>query len=211
MTNVLRQTYAELLNKFTDNQYLIDEFWTEIELNYSKPNRYYHTLEHLSNLLAQLIEVQEGLKNWDTILFTLFYHDAIYNSSQSDNEEKSASLAEKRMLELSVPLNIIEKCKAQILATKSHTKSLDSDTNYFTDVDLSVLGLEWEIYYQYYNNIRKEYSIFPDSIYNSGRQKVLTHFLEMDRIYKTDFFHSKFEKQARQNLFKEKELLKVSG
>ena len=154
-----------------------------------------------------MTDVKSEIQNWETILFTLFYHDIIYNSIKSDNEEKSAELAEKRMKQISVSNDIIELCKKQILTTKSHIKSTDSDTNYFTDADLSVLGQNWETYLLYCKNVRKEYSIYPALVYNPGRKKVLNHFLSMDRIFKTDFFYNKFEKQAKHNLQKEIESL----
>jgi predicted metal-dependent HD superfamily phosphohydrolase len=203
---MLKEAFIELLTNYTDNNVLANELWNEIAKNYSSNKRYYHTLKHLENLLTQLTEVKAEIQNWDTILFTLYYHDIIYNSLKSDNEEKSAELAEKRMKQISVPDNSLELCKKQILATKSHIKSNDSDTNYFTDADLSVLGHPWETYSEYYKNVRKEYSIYPDFVYNPGRKKVLNHFLIMDRIFKTEFFHSKFEIQAKQNLQKEIEL-----
>ncbi|MES2140211.1 MAG: hypothetical protein V4511_10940 [Bacteroidota bacterium] len=195
------------MTNYTDNGRLTNELWTEIEKNYSSKKRHYHTLQHLDNLLAQLTEVKGEIQNWETILFTLYYHDIIYNSLKSDNEEQSAELAEKRMKQISVSNDTIELCKKQILATKSHIKSTDSNTNYFTDPDLSVLGQPWETYSMYYKNVRKEYSIYPDLVYNPGRKKVLNHFLTMDRIFKTDFFYNKFEIQAKQNLQKEIELL----
>jgi predicted metal-dependent HD superfamily phosphohydrolase len=204
---VLKETYIELLTKYTDNKSLKDELWTEVEKNYSNKKRFYHTIEHLENLLAQLVEIKTELKNWDTILFTLFYHDIIYNSLKSDNEEKSAELADKRMKQLSVSTEIIENTKFQILATKSHKISSDSDTNYFTDADLSILGQSWEAYSTYFKNVRKEYSFYPDLIYKPGRKKVLKHFLSMDSIYKTDYFHKKFEARAKENLLKELEVL----
>jgi len=204
---VLKKTFIELLTKYTDNDLLINELWTEIVKNYSSKKRYYHTLQHLDNLLSQLTDVQGEIQNWETILFTLFYHDIIYNSIKSDNEEKSAELAEKRMKQITVSNYKIELCKEQILATKSHIKSTDSDTNYFTDADLSVLGQSWEKYSLYYNNVRKEYSIYPDLVYNPGRKKVLKYFLSLNRIFKTDFFYNKFEIQARQNLQQEIDLL----
>jgi predicted metal-dependent HD superfamily phosphohydrolase len=204
---VLKETFIGLLKNYTDNDRLPNELWTEIEKNYSSKKRYYHTLEHLDNLLAQLTEVKGEIRNWETILFTLYYHDIIYNSLKSDNEEKSAELAEKRMKQMSISNDTIELCKNQILATKSHIKSADSDTNYFTDADLSVLGQSWETFTLYYKNVRKEYSIYPDFVYNPGRKKVLNHFLAMERIFKTDFFYNKFELQAKQNLQKEIELL----
>lgn len=204
---MLKQTFIKLLTNYTDNDSLTNELWTEIDKNYSSKKRHYHTLQHLDSLLTQLTDVKDEIQNWNTILFTLYYHDIVYNSLKSDNEEKSAELAEKRMKQISVSIDTIELCKNQILATKSHIKSTDSDTNYFTDADLSVLGQNWETYSLYYKNVRKEYSIYPDFVYNPGRKKILIHFLSMDRIFKTDFFHNKFEIQAKQNLQKEIELL----
>jgi predicted metal-dependent HD superfamily phosphohydrolase len=204
---VLKEIFIELLTKYTDNERVKNKLWTEIEKNYSSKKRHYHTLQHLDNLLSQLTEVKSEIQNWETTLFTLFYHDIIYNSIKSDNEEKSAGLAEKRMTQISVSNYEIELCKKQILATKSHIKSIDSDTNYFTDADLSILGQNWETYLLYCKNVRKEYSIYPAIVYNPGRKKVLNHFLSMDRIFKTDFFYNKFETQAKQNLQQEIESL----
>lgn len=204
---MLKETFIELLTNYTDNNRLTNELWTEIENYYSDKKRHYHTLQHLDNLLTLLTEIKGEIKNWDTILFTLYYHDIIYNSLKTDNEGKSAELAENRLKQISVSNDKIELCKQQILATKSHLKSTDSDTNYFTDADLSVLGQDWETYTSYYKNVRKEYSIYPDFVYNSGRKKVLTHFLTMDRIFKTDFFYSEFEMQAKRNLTNELNIL----
>lgn len=209
-TTVLKETFKRLVTNYTDDAQLTDQLWWEIENHYSNEKRHYHTLQHLDYLLTQLTEVKSEIQNWDAILFTLYYHDIIYNATKSNNEEKSAELAEKRMRQISVSSDTIERCKRQILATKSHHKSPDRDTNYFTDADLSILGQDWETYSQYYSNVRKEYAIYPDLVYNPGRIKVLNHFLSMDRIFKTDFFYAKLEMQAKQNIEMELELL-LSG
>jgi predicted metal-dependent HD superfamily phosphohydrolase len=199
----LKEIFSNLLINYTTNSSLINELWDEVEKNYSGKKRHYHTLQHLENLLITLTEVKSEIQHWESILFTLFYHDIIYTALKSDNEENSALLAEKRIQQLSVSNDIIERCKNQILATKSHSKSTDSDTNYFTDADLSVLGQPWEIYSLYYKNVRKEYAIYPDFIYNPGRKKVIQHFLSMNSIFKTDYFYNQFEKVAKENLMKE--------
>lgn len=204
---MLKQTFIALLTKYTNDQDLITELWAEIERNYSDKKRHYHTLSHLENLLQQLTEIKTQVKDWDVVLFSLYYHDVIYSSLKSDNEQKSAELAEKRMKSIGISLEIIEGCKAQIMATKAHFLSENEDTNYFTDADLSVLGQSWEMYSEYYQNVRKEYAIYPDLIYNAGRKKVLKHFLAMERIFKTDYFYLKFEQQARVNLEKELTIL----
>lgn len=200
---MLKDTFIKLVKNYTYNDHLTNELWNEIEKNYSSHNRHYHTLHHLDSLLVQLTDIKGEIQNWNTILFTLYYHDIVYNSLKSDNEEKSAKLAERRMKQISASIETIELCKNQILATKSHIISTNNDTNYFTDADLSVLGQDWEIYSQYYKNVRMEYSIYPNFVYNAGRKKVLNHFLSMKQIFKTEIFYNKFEQKARQNLTNE--------
>jgi len=204
---MLKQTFQTLLNSYTNNQRLIDELWNEIEKAYSSPKRHYHTLTHLENVLDQLLFVRSEINDWNTILFALFYHDIVYKSSKSDNEEESALLAEKRMTQVGISHAQIIQCISQILATKNHLQQPDSDTNYFTDADLSVLGKDWKVYEAYFKQIRKEYSIYPDFLYNLGREKVLNHFIGMDRIFKTDYFFNAFEMQVKSNLKKELEFL----
>jgi predicted metal-dependent HD superfamily phosphohydrolase len=179
---------------------LIKSLWNEIQSYYNEKERHYHTLTHLQNLFDVLTEVQTQIEDLDTTLFALFYHDIIYNPINNNNEEKSAELTKKRLLEISFPGQRITKCCSMILATKTHTPSSDSDTNYFTDADLSILGQNHYAYIEYTKQVRKEYSIYPDSLYNPGRKRVLEHFLQMDRIFKTEFFFYKFEKLARENL-----------
>ena len=200
---MLKETYLELLSYYTKNNSLVNELWLEIEQKYSEKKRHYHNLQHLENLLQQLIEVKDKIQNWNIILFTLFYHDSIYNSLKTNNEEKSADLAEKRMKQLGIYINEIELCKEQILATKSHQLSTNNDTNLFTDADLSILGQPWEIYIKYLKDVRKEYDFYPTIVYKLGRKNVIKHFLEMKPLFKTKFFFDKFESQAQKNLLKE--------
>ena len=204
---MLKETFIALLKNYATADRLATELWQEIEQSYSAKSRHYHTLQHLDHLLQQLTAVKPNIKNWDAILFTLHYHDIVYNAAKSNNEKKSAALAAKRMAQISASPHLVERCKNQILATKQHLENSDTDTNYFLDADLSILGQPWEVYADYYKNVRKEYSIYPKLIYNPGRKKVLTHFLTMDRIFKTDYFFGKFEQQAKQNLQKEIDLL----
>lgn len=177
--------------------------WEEIDQAYGSKKRHYHTLAHLAHLYVQILAVKSHLKDWDSTLFALFYHDAVYKVHKTDNEEKSAELAVKRLKQLGAPLEIIDKCQALILATKTHVNSIDPDVNLFTDADLSILGSEWDAYADYVQKIRREYAVYPDLLYLPGRKKVLKHFLDMECIFKTDFFFERYEKTARENLARE--------
>jgi predicted metal-dependent HD superfamily phosphohydrolase len=193
--------YEVLIFKPDDLQ--IKGLWTEIEEHYNKPSRYYHNIAHLNYLVEQLQVVKSRIGDWLVILFSVAYHDIIYDTTRKDNEECSAGLAEKRLDELGLSPERIERCRNQILATKHHLPSNDPDENYFLDADLSILGTEENTYMDYTRKIRKEYSHLPDLMYKAGRRDVLTRFLSMDFIFKTSYFKCKFEDQARRNILKE--------
>jgi predicted metal-dependent HD superfamily phosphohydrolase len=199
----MKPIFIRLVQNYSGDTARIEELWNEIEKNYSDKKRHYHNLSHLENLTQQLSPFKEIISDWDIVLFSVFYHDVIYNTLKQDNEEKSALLAEARLKSLGIGNDKIEKCKSIILATKSHELNKDNDVNLFTDADLSILGAKWDEYSVYAKQIRKEYSIYPDLIYNPGRKKVLHHFLNMKNIFKTPEFYDRFEKQARVNLARE--------
>lgn len=204
---MLKGVFTSLLNKYTREKSLIETLWDDIEKHYTSQKRHYHNLQHLENMLVQLETCREQITYWDTLLFSLFYHDIIYKVTSKENEDKSALAAIKALNSIGYPKEKVKLCAEQILATKSHELSTDKDTNLFTDADLSILGSEWETYLEYSRQVRKEYAIYPDFMYNPGRKKALQHFLDMEYIFKTPFFREKFENQAKQNIHTEITLL----
>jgi predicted metal-dependent HD superfamily phosphohydrolase len=204
---MLTDTFLQLVNKYSKDHELANNLWLEIFTKYSEPKRHYHTISHLEALVADLKEVKNNISDWDIILFAVFYHDIIYKASGSTNEADSAKLAMKKLSEIGYPAEKIAKCANMILATKQHELSEESDTNYLLDADLAILGKNPEDYQKYTEQIREEYIIYPDFMYASGRKKALNHFLQMEAIYKTDYFFKKYEKQARLNIAAEKEEL----
>ncbi len=195
--------FHNFLAQYSDNQLIVSETWQELEHFYSEKNRHYHTLQHIEHLYFLLESEREQIEDWETLTWSIFYHDIIYNPSKSDNEEKSAEKMREVATKLGIFEVIIEKSYRQIIATKKHEMTGDNDTDLFTDADLAVLGSDWIAYETYAKNIRKEYSIYPDFMYNMGRKKVLKHFLQMENIYKTPFFQEQLEDKARENLAKE--------
>lgn len=203
----LKERFSDLCLPFTGDQQLISRLWREIETQYSEKGRYYHNLFHLENMFQELEGVKNLMEDFVTVSFSVFYHDIIYDASSKSNEEKSALYAAKRLQKQGLDPSVISKISAQILATKQHQKSDDNDTNYLLDADLSILGKEWLLYWEYTRQIRKEYFIYPDFLYKPGRKKVLKHFLELESIFKTDYFKEKYEFQARENIAAELSML----
>lgn len=204
---MLTDTFLHLVKQYSNNHELANNLWLEIFTKYSDPKRHYHTINHLEAMIAELKEVKANILDWDTTLFAVFYHDIIYKASSSSNEEDSAKIAMQRLSDIKYPAEKIAKCAQLIIATKQHGSSEDTDTNFLTDADLSILGKSTDAYQLYAEKIREEYTLYPDFMYNSGRKKALQHFLQMNSIYKTDYFINKYEKQARINI--ENELMAI--
>jgi predicted metal-dependent HD superfamily phosphohydrolase len=197
---MLKEQFIALLKSFDTSDSTIKDLWNEIETCYAETNRHYHTIEHLEHLHQELIGIKDSIEDWEVLIFSIVYHDIIYNVRKSDNELRSAEFAENRIQNLGIPKEKIVKCKEQIIATRSHKLCEDSDTNYFLDADLSVLGSSHEKYEKYTRDIREEFRFYPDILYKQGRKKVIRDFLAMDRIYKTSYFCDLYEIRARENL-----------
>lgn len=201
----LKEIWHELTSRYTRDAELISELWSKIVTSYNSPGRYYHDLSHLEYMMKQALRYKSRLTDPDTLMFSIFYHDLVYNPLRNDNEDKSAVILNDDLIKMGVSGKQIEKCQKQILASIDHNSREDEDTNYFIDFDLAILGASPELYLDYSVKIRKEYAVFNDLEYRTGRRKVIKHFLEMNRIYKTDIFYENHEQPARKNLKKELE------
>jgi predicted metal-dependent HD superfamily phosphohydrolase len=203
----LKERFQHICFQYSQDQNLIDNLWSEIEKKYSEKKRHYHDLEHLENMFSEIDSVKDKISNFTHISFSVFYHDVIYDASSRINEEESAKFAKLKLQKLNLNSDCIEKISEQIIATKAHQQSIDRDTNYLLDADLSILGKDLETYIDYTKKIRKEYSIYPDLLYKPGRKNVLKHFLALENIFKTEDFREKYEVRARENIRFEIDLL----
>lgn len=199
--------WQQVCAPYTGKQLLVQALWLEIETEYSREDRHYHNLQHLGQLLFQANRYQDLIEDPACLEFAVFYHDIVYNPLSQANEEDSAALALERLQQLGVSEPEQAKVQRMILATKNHTAAAHADTSLLLDFDLFILAAPWEDYLRYSKSIRSEYHMVPDERYKKGRQKVLAHFLNLPRIYKTASFIELHERAARLNLKKELALL----
>ena len=206
---ILHKEWLNLAKKYSQDLKLIDLIWFDIQKNYNQKNRKYHNLQHIQSMLIQAKENSNNIINLDVVLFSIWFHDIIYKATSNKNEEKSADLAEIYLKKIGLETSNIQKIYQLIISTKKHQILINNiDNSFLLDFDLSILGKSWETYQTYIKNIRREYKIYPDFVYNPGRVKVLQHFLKRDNLYFNKQYQDLYEKQARQNILKELELLK---
>ncbi|UZT97518.1 hypothetical protein ODZ84_20435 [Chryseobacterium fluminis] len=196
----LKERFRQNCLLFTRETDTIEKLWSEIEKRYTEKSRHYHNFAHLESMFAELDSVTARVEDMNSLSFSVFYHDVIYDASSKNNEEKSATFAVSQLAKINISSGAADKITRQIMATKSHQQSDDPDTNYLLDADLSILGKDPETYFEYTRKIRKEYSVYPDLLYKPGRKRVLKHFLDLEYIFKTEYFREKYELQARENI-----------
>lgn len=86
------------------------------------------------------------------------------------------------------------------MATKNHEVEPNSDAGLVVDVDLSILGRDEKRFWEYERQIRQEYAWVPGAIFAVKRAGILQAFLARQRIFATEWFWNKYERQARRNL-----------
>jgi predicted metal-dependent HD superfamily phosphohydrolase len=141
---------------------------------YTEPHRHYHTLEHIGEMLRVAGRLAKEVKDPASLQLAIWYHDAIYDPTRSDNEAQSAALAHEELKIFAIPTELIEE---RILATDHKSDPRECLENaIILDADLAILGASVARYDRYAVDIRKEYGYVPEAEYRAGRAAVLKSF-----------------------------------
>lgn len=197
----LKQKFSGVLASIGFDENEIKQNWLDLETTYSTKSRHYHNLIHIKDMVECFEIYLDKLQFPNEVLFSIFYHDYVYKSSKKDNELKSAEYAVKT-LPKETDLNS-QLVFDMICATQQHQHNEIEDINWLIDFDLKVLARDWDDYKIYFEQIRKEYRIYPDFLYKPGRAKALKHFLDNEFIFQTEEFRKLYEEKARVNIKKE--------
>lgn len=187
----------------------------DLRRRYAEPQRAYHGWTHIKALLTLFVEVRDQLHDPQAVLYAILYHDAVYDPTRSDNEERSADLLRDLR-----PGLLDEAVKARAVrlveSTRQHAlpEGLDgdeaADMAVFLDMDLSILASEPERFDAYERAIRTEYSHVPDELFRRGRACILSDFLQREQLFLSDWGRRRFETPARTNLRRSLEALTPS-
>lgn len=211
MSAWFRPLWDQLTSGYANAPAMAVDCVAEVERAYGGRKRHYHNAAHILQLLGFSNAYRTQLKAPLLVDFAIIYHDIVYNVLRKDNEAKSASIAVKRLTALGIDHYEAGLVKLYIEATKHHRipEGLQhaGDLAFFLDFDMAILGASWEEYAVYTQQVRKEYSIYPDLLYKPGRRKFLEQSFAAPVIFHTSEFHSRFDAQARSNMQKELQYL----
>lgn len=185
------------------------ELHADLRKRYSEPHRAYHTLHHIAECLALLEQTQALAQSSQAVELAIWFHDAIYNPRKSDNEERSAQWARRELRRAGASLDLQEHVSAMIMVTRHDAEPETTDEMLMSDIDLAILGAGPARFDEYEKQVRTEYRHVPTQLFRVGRRKILSGFLERERIYYTEWFRSRREAQARVNL--QRSLTRLAG
>ena len=172
-----------------------------LERAYSAPDRGYHDLLHLTEVLSSVEELGASTPHDSTsVVLAAWFHDAVYDT-EPEPERRSAQWAARA---LPRDLVDVDEVVRLVLLTVSHVVG-DGDRNaaVLCDADLAILAAPADRYAAYVAGVRREYARFRDTEFAVGRGLVLRELLSAEHLYATTHARQHWEAGARANMASE--------
>ncbi|MDQ1010017.1 putative metal-dependent HD superfamily phosphohydrolase [Streptomyces sp. V4I23] len=178
---------------------------------WAEPQRRYHTTAHLIAVLDHVDTLASHAADPDLVRLAAWFHDAVYLPDRSENEERSARLAERALPEAGVSAGATAEVARLVRLTVTHDPAGDDrNGQVLCDADLAILAAAPEAYAAYAAAVREEYAFVPEEAFRDGRAAVLRQLLRLPRLFHTPYGAREWEEPARHNLTVELELLAAS-
>jgi predicted metal-dependent HD superfamily phosphohydrolase len=191
--------------------------FTELVNRHAIPQRFYHTFSgHIVMVMDEFEPVRDLCNDPLAVEGALFTHDVVYDSRAKDNEEQSAIWMDQFFGKLGMTKEYRDRVGHLIAdASKTHVGIPgDTDRNIFISCDLAILGQPWDVYCEYARNVEREYAWvdkkYGENTRRSHRFNWIGLFLQREKIFPHEYFHQKYEKNARNNLWVEMQVLRPS-
>ncbi|RII11679.1 hypothetical protein DSC45_27600 [Streptomyces sp. YIM 130001] len=206
---VLRRQWAEALRGARDGDGPDPEPYAENLLaRWAEPQRKYHTTEHLAAVLGHVDTLAQHADAPDLVRLAAWFHDAVYLPERSENEERSASIAERALHEAGLAPEAVAEVARLVRLTVTHDPAEgDTDGEVLCDADLAILASSPDDYAAYAAAVRVEYGFVPDDAFAVGRAGVLRQLLDLPRLFRTPYGAEHWEGPARHNLATELRLI----
>lgn len=167
-------------------KYCLDITIDEILNRWQEPQRYYHTINHLNDLLFDINQLKIDGKisehEYEKLVIMAIFHDIVYEPTSSTNEEDSARIFMKSFIlckreKTDDLMNDIYEINNAIIDTKSHESS-DRVSEIFNSLDMKIVTCSFDKLLEWENGIYNEFKVFGDEKYKSGRLNFLNKMVK---------------------------------
>jgi predicted metal-dependent HD superfamily phosphohydrolase len=178
-----------------------DELRERLLAAYDAPRRGYHDLTHLAEVLGHVDLLAAEADQPDVVRLAAWFHDAVYDPTATDNEERSAALAITTLRRLGLDEPLLADVARLVHLTVTHEVADDDhDGAVLCDADLAVLASDDLRYSSYTEGVRREYAHVDDAAFATGRARVLSTLLARPTLFRTVHGRSAWEQRARANV-----------
>ncbi|MFF4031995.1 hypothetical protein ACFYZ2_20015 [Streptomyces sviceus] len=179
-------------------------------VRWQEPQRRYHTLAHLTAVLDHIDVLETYADDPHLVRLAAWFHDAVYLPDRSENEDRSARLAERALPEAGVPDDGTAEVARLVRLTTTHAPAADDrNGQVLCDADLAILAAPPSAYAAYTAAVREEYGFVPSDAFREGRSAILRQLLDLPRLFRTPYGEREWEATARYNLTSELEMLSL--
>ena len=186
----------------------------DLRARMSSPQRFYHGLSHLALLWSRHLAIEHEPKFGDEharclAACAITFHDAVLETSRSDNEERSALLWRAAATE-HLPAEDVLWVEDTIRATSDHLAASDAADCWrarlrlrILDLDLTPLGEDPPVFKRNTRLLRMEYPHLSFKTWDERRLEFLRKFQSAAHIYRGPEIAARFETPARMNIARE--------
>lgn len=160
----------------------------------------YHGLQHLSEVLDRLDELDAAGERFDRVPVVLaaWFHDAVHEGAP-DDEERSA-----RWAEAALPDPPASEVARLVRMTQRHRPAADDrNAAALSDADLAILASPPRRYASYVEGVRSEHAEVDDRDFAAGRRAVLLDLMGKPALFHTSAGRDLWEARARDNVERE--------
>ena len=174
--------------------------------SYTHPARVYHTPGHIQYCMKKFDEVRHLVPSPDQLELAIWFHDIVHEPWHSDNEERSADMAQFYICTLMGSHSLFAAGVASIIigGTKhlsSHlSKYPHNNMRFMSDIDLANMGDSWDVFHENLLRIMKENLWQGEVKCIASTILSLNSFWTEEHIFFTEYFREKYEAQARANI-----------
>ena len=70
---------------------------------YAEAHRHYHDTRHLAEVMSVIDRFEPHAEDIEAVRLAAWFHDAVYDPTRADNEERSAALAQSELGAIGLP------------------------------------------------------------------------------------------------------------
>ncbi len=202
----------------------IDAEWSRVSWAYNDDRRHYHDMGHIAYGLGMMRKHRDLITNVLALKYAWIRHDEKYVAHARPkglptSEAWTTAIADEALADLN-RLDLVAKpitmefrqCVVDLISVTHHSDKFPPktpDEKLLADIDWSPMAAPWPAFLRQRREIRAEFIQYSDEDFAVGRAGFIMELRGRASHFHLPQFKSLYDRQAKENIEKEVELLKL--